>query len=204
MNAHVFQPTAGAKSKCTECGKTRNTRAHTEGKAQAELDAVAEARKDMLPEASAAADDAEVADALADLGLIDEAPAETYGVTAENAPPQASRYADKKAPAKAAKKAPAKKAPAGKKGAPTVRLWVGWRISNAAVLENTSVSKKLREAKPNSELDRFIDMTVEELRILDEVAKKFEAPGNTGPAVYSARTLRRRIAEGIAKLEDTK
>ena len=230
MNAHHFTPTAGSKSACEICGKTRNVKAHKDAKAldaqvdarteaemaaEAEADAqvaedqiaeeeaaaVAEAREDMLPEASAVTDDAEIADALAELELEDPAPAETYGVAeaqAAIAAKEAAQTAEKAPEAKPAKKA----TPKGKKAEDgTIRLWVGWRISNAAVLEKTTVATKLREAKPNSELDRFVHLTAEELRILDEVAKRFEAPGNTGPVVYSARVLRRRIGEALAKLD---
>jgi len=204
MNAHLFQPTAGSKSPCAECGKTRNTKEHKAAKlaAEAQVDtglteeeadavaaeaqiaeeeAVAAARQDLLPEVDAQVDDAEIADALAELEPAQEA---------EEAP----------APVKAA---PVRrsKAPAG-----TVRLWVGWRINNAVVLRKEtkaqkSLASKLREAKPNSELDRFVYLTVEELRALDEVGVAFAAEGNKGPVVYSARTMRRRIAEAIAQLE---
>lgn len=194
MNAHIFQPTAGSKSPCTVCGKTRNTKAHKEALTaqvesdvamEAEMDveaetlgnqvdeaAIAAAREDMLPEADASTDDGEIADALA---ALEEQEA---------------------AKVKAAKKAPAKG-----RGAPTASIWVGWRITNAAVLSKTSLAKKLQDAKPTGDLDRTVKLTAEELATLDAVAAKFMEPGHTGPEIYSGRALRGRIAAALAKLQ---
>lgn len=61
--AHIFTSAAGAKGKCDVCGKTRNVKAHKEAAT------VAEVRDEMLPAASAAADDAEVADAMEAAGI---------------------------------------------------------------------------------------------------------------------------------------
>lgn len=61
--AHIFTSAAGAKGKCDVCGKTRNVKAHEVATT------VAEARDEMLPAASAAADDAEVADAMEAAGI---------------------------------------------------------------------------------------------------------------------------------------
>jgi hypothetical protein len=83
---------------------------------------------------------------------------------------------------------------------PTVRMWVGWRIAHAAILRVNdsspsvaSLARKLHERKPDSVLDRYVDLTQAECDALDNIAMGFQEPGNGGPAVYSASTLRKRI-----------
>lgn len=176
MNTHLFTASAEDKTRCDVCGKTRNTQAHREAKAQANIE-------------QHQADVAATKAAEVDTDMTEE---ELDAATAE-----AEIAEEEKAPA------PAKKAVEPN----TVRLWVGWRISNACVLrDNTkaqrSLAAKLKAAKPTSELDRYVRLTADELRALDEVGVTFEAQGNTGPVIYSARTMRRRIAAAIDSLEN--
>lgn len=202
MNAHLFTHDTGSKiCNVDGCGKTRGAKIHKDAKAalsaQVEADvameaamdeecpqddAVAEARQDMLPDVSDATDDGEIADELARLEAQEAAKVEA---------------------AKPAKKAPAKKAAKkADKGAPTATIWVGWRITNAAVLQDTKVAAKLKAAKPTADLDRTVKLTAEELGELDTVAASFMTEGHTGPEIYSGRALRGRIAAALAKIEE--
>jgi hypothetical protein len=83
---------------------------------------------------------------------------------------------------------------------PTVRVWVGHRIAHAAILRVNdsassvaSLARKLHDCKPDSVLDRYVDLTQAECDALDNIAMGFQEPGNPGPTVYSAATLRRRL-----------
>lgn len=164
MENHKFVKATGAPSKCDVCGKTRNAQAHRGFKSAPKVE------------------------------LVDSAPAET---SANNAPPQSSRYASKTTADKARELTEKLKA----EKADTVRLWVGWRIAHAAILlvndkdpVVASLARKLQDTKPDSVMDRYVRLTQPECQALDVVAQKFETAGNTGPVVYSARTLRKRLA----------
>jgi hypothetical protein len=222
-DSHKFALVSGTKQ-CSICGKTRGAKAHK----------VAEVRDEMLPDASAAADDAEIADALEAAGInVDEDTddesqaaaeaiengAEPWGIppvpdfqpgpdgllpgeTAEGV--QETYQKAEKVEVKPAKTSTAVKAEQAKKkaAAPTASIWVGWRITNAAVLDKkSSLAKKLQDAKPTGDLDRTVKLTVEELQVLDGVAATFMEPGHTGPEQYSGRALRGRIAAALAKIE---
>lgn len=76
----------------------------------------------------------------------------------------------------------------------TVTVWVGWRIADAAMAQPGSLADKLRERKPDSVRDRYVKLTRAECDALDAVAAGFQASGNTGPVIYSATTLRKRLA----------
>src|SRR5438067_6445514 len=103
MTDHKFTPATGAKSKCAECGKTRNAVIHKN-----------------LPKA-------------------DPGTAAFSGLLPGSVAPKPTRKA----------------APKPVVDEPTVRLWVGWRIANAVVLQDpsdpamASLITKVREAKPD-------------------------------------------------------
>lgn len=221
--AHKFTVVSGTKQ-CSVCGKTRGAKAHkaltgvdkdvaaeAEGRltpdevaAAREADTaaqVAEAREDMLPDVSDATDDAEIADALAalDQATSDSAMEDAMDEEAE----ELGNQVDSKPEPKPAKKAVAV--------TDTASIWVGWRITNAAVLVHKtspkaakSLAQKLTDAKPTGDLDRTVKLTVEELAVLDGIAARFMEPGHTGPEQYSGRALRGRIAAALAKIESGK
>ena len=97
-------------------------------------------------------------------------------------------------------KAKAKAKPAKAKPT-TASIWVGWRITNEALKVDSSLSAKLKAAKPTGDLDRTVKLTETELRVLDNIAAKFMEPGHTGPEIYSGRALRGRIAAALAKIQ---
>ena len=182
MNAHIFNATAGSKSPCSICGKTRNTKEHKLGKA--EHDAAVQQMQskvdtDLIPDAEA---EAETEAILAD----DEAVAAIAEAKAEVEQPEP-----------VAKAKPAPKAKAAKTEA---TIWIGWRVANAVVLKKGSLAKKVADCKPTADLDRTVKLTVAELKQLDEIAASFMAEGKSGPEVYSGRALRGRVAKALTQL----
>jgi hypothetical protein len=88
---------------------------------------------------------------------------------------------------------------------PVVKLWVGWRVAHAAILRVgdadpavDSLAVKLRDRTPDAVMDRYVKLTRAECAALDSIAAEFEAAGNIGPVIYSARTLRKRIVAAWA------
>jgi hypothetical protein len=224
MNAHKFVPVSGTKQ-CSVCGKTRGAKAHKDARAQAD-ELAAQVESDVAMEAEMDAEAAELGnqiDAEAEVrdatDATDAAQAEPWGIppvpdfqpgpdgllpgeTAEGV--QETYQKAEKVEVKPAKTSTAVKAEQAKKkaAAPTASIWVGWRITNAAVLDKkSSLAKKLQDAKPTGDLDRTVKLTVEELQVLDAIAAKFQEPGHTGPEQYSGRALRGRIAAALAKIE---
>jgi len=156
--AHIFASAAGAKGKCDVCGKTRNVKAH-------KTTTVAEVRDEMLPAASAAADDAEVADAMEAAGI-------------EVAP---------------AKKAPAKKAAPAKAEEPTISVWVGKKIAEMVKAQKRgTLGAKLRDCTPSRAGDHTVRLNRAEADKLRELAAKVEGE-SSGMMALSARTLQARI-----------
>lgn len=202
MNAHIFTPTAGSKSACTECGKTRNTKEHKAAKVAAETTEAqgfsepydeAQAEDEGILSDAQAAEEYLAAEATNEEVASEQAQAEHDAVDAE-AEAEAAAQAEQAKPKPVTKKAAAK-------GPKVASVWLGWRIANAAVLGKGSLVKKIQDAKPTADLDRTVKLTEQELDQLDAVAAKFMETGKTGPEVYSGRTLRRRIAEAKARLQ---
>ncbi|WP_347057265.1 hypothetical protein ABC795_11205 [Blastococcus sp. HT6-30] len=177
---------------------------------------VEEVRAEMLPDASAAADDAEVAAAMERAGIAVAKPARKAPAkrpAAKKAPAKRPTAAEKKAEAakakadeafaakvakahEAAKAAAASDAPVG--GEPTVSVWVGWFIASEAMAsKHKGLAAKLAAKKPNGALDRTVRLTKAECEQLAEVATAVEneAMGRKGGSaiVGSARTLRARL-----------
>lgn len=233
MTAHPFTRSLVDSKRCATCGLTRNAKAHK---------------------------------------LVDPAPAETYGVTAENSPPQSSRYADVqvdtgmnedetdaaiaedqtaeeeeeeaqaatveryRSPSsnrdddrfravcnscdwkslgwhsnrtiegrRLAERDAAQHRCAKVEPEPTMTLWVGWRVADAAMAEKdssdpatVSLAAKLEAKAPNKVLDRTVKLTRAECDALSSIASQLEnevlGTKGAGPIVYSVRTLQARLA----------
>jgi hypothetical protein len=81
---------------------------------------------------------------------------------------------------------------------PTMTLWVGWRVADAAMARGGSLAAKLEAKAPNKVLDRTVKLTRAECEALSSVASDLEnavlGTKGAGPIVYSVRTLQARLA----------
>lgn len=80
----------------------------------------------------------------------------------------------------------------------TISVWVGWKIADAAIAAGGTLGAKLEARKPNAVLDRTVKLTRTESESLAALATDLETAAlgtkGAGPLVYSARTLRDRLA----------
>ncbi|TFV78373.1 hypothetical protein E4P39_03925 [Blastococcus sp. CT_GayMR19] len=142
---------------------------------------VDEVPAEMLPDASAAADDAEVADAM-----------ESAGITVAKAAPAAKKAPATKAQAKATPAKAATKAPAKKADEPTVSVWVGRKIAEMAKAQKRgSLGAKFRAVTPSKAGDHTVRLNKAESEALAALATEVENQG--GMMALSGRTLRARL-----------
>lgn len=168
---HAFTRSTEDSKKCATCNKTRSAKAHQRPATPIEVGPNGGMYAPAV-DTGMTEDEADAAIAEAEIAAEDAAQAQ----------------------AQATKDAAKAEAAADE---PTVTVWVGWRVADAAIAAGGSLGAKLSDRKPNAVLDRTVKLSKAESEALAAVATQVEnevaGTKGAGPVQYSCRTLRARL-----------